>query len=121
MDNRFMLQRISAIMRAPAAAHSMPQLRGAAFSSEGSAYLAGSTWARRLGPASLNADERVKEMKRIRNENAVSAGHAPLARLSERAAYGELAEQGLSIFDRPAKALDPLRAQWAPILEALRD
>ena len=48
-------------------------------------------------------------------------GHAPLARLSERAAYGELAEQGLSIFDRPAKALDPLREQWAPILAALDD
>ncbi|MGR3781825.1 MAG: division plane positioning ATPase MipZ [Albimonas sp.] len=48
-------------------------------------------------------------------------GHAPLARLSERAIYGELAEQGLSIFDRPAKALDPVRAQWAPILDALKD
>ena len=48
-------------------------------------------------------------------------GHTPLARLSERAAYAELAEQGLSIFDRPAKALEPMRAQWAPILDALKE
>lgn len=48
-------------------------------------------------------------------------GHEPLARLSERAAYAELAEQGLSIFDRPLKTLEPMREQWAPILAALND
>ncbi len=46
-------------------------------------------------------------------------GAPPLARISERAAYGELAEQGLSIFDRPVKTLEPLQVQWIPILEAL--
>ncbi|MEM6439431.1 MAG: ParA family protein [Pseudomonadota bacterium] len=46
-------------------------------------------------------------------------GHAPLTRISERAAYGELAEHGLTVFDRPLKALDAARAQWAPVLEAL--
>ncbi len=55
------------------------------------------------------------------NLDAVFAGLGapPLARLTERAAYGELAEEGLSIFDRHVKALDPLREQWAPILVAV--
>ena len=48
-------------------------------------------------------------------------GRDPLARISERAAYGELAAEGLSVFDRPAKALDPLRAQWEPLLTLLAD
>lgn len=46
-------------------------------------------------------------------------GQAPLAWIAERAAYGELAEEGLSVFDRPQKAYAPLRAQWAPVLAAL--
>jgi chromosome partitioning protein len=45
--------------------------------------------------------------------------HAPLAWISERAAYGELAERGLSVFDKPQKAYAPIRAQWAPVLAAL--
>lgn len=46
-------------------------------------------------------------------------GQAPAAVLSERVAYGDLAEIGLSIFDRPRKAHAPLRAQWTPLLAAL--
>jgi chromosome partitioning protein len=46
-------------------------------------------------------------------------GQAPLAWIAERAAYGELAEQGLAVFDRPQKAFAPLRAQWAPVVSAL--
>lgn len=53
------------------------------------------------------------------DEMFADLGAPPLARLTERAAYGELAEQGLSIFDRPVKALDPVREQWAPILASL--
>lgn len=43
----------------------------------------------------------------------------PLTYLSDRSAYGELAADGLSIFDRPIKALDGIREQWEPILKAL--
>jgi len=46
-------------------------------------------------------------------------GRAPVARIAERAAYAELAEHGLTVFDRPLKALEPARAQWRPVLEAL--
>lgn len=46
-------------------------------------------------------------------------GHPPLARISEKAAYAELAEHGMTVFDRPLKALDAARAQWAPVLAAL--
>lgn len=46
-------------------------------------------------------------------------GHEPLAWIAERAAYGELAEQGLAIFDRPQRVYEPLRAQWRPVIEAV--
>lgn len=46
-------------------------------------------------------------------------GHQPLAWISERAAYAELAEKGLAVFDRPQKLYLPIRAQWAPVLAAL--
>ena len=45
--------------------------------------------------------------------------HEPVAWISERAAYGELAERGLSVFDKPQKAYAAIRAQWAPVLAAL--
>lgn len=45
-------------------------------------------------------------------------GQAPLARLTERAVYAELAGRGLSVFDRPIRALDAVRAEWAPLLGA---
>ncbi len=43
----------------------------------------------------------------------------PLAWISERSAYVDLAEQGLAIFDRPQRAYAPIRAQWDPVLAAL--
>lgn len=43
----------------------------------------------------------------------------PLAWIGERAAYAELAEQGVAIFDRPQRAYAAMRAQWAPALAAL--
>ena len=46
-------------------------------------------------------------------------GQEPLAWISERAAYADLAEQGLSVFDKPQRAYAPIRAQWAPVLAAL--
>ncbi len=48
-----------------------------------------------------------------------SIGRKPLTEISERAAYGELAMAGLTIFDRELKALDPLRLQWKPILKKI--
>ncbi len=46
-------------------------------------------------------------------------GQAPLAWISERTAYADLAEQGLSVFDKPQRVFAPLRAQWQPVLAAL--
>lgn len=46
-------------------------------------------------------------------------GQEPLAWISERTAYADLAEQGLSIFDKPQRAYAPIRAQWGPVLAAL--
>ncbi|MEM0987495.1 MAG: ParA family protein [Pseudomonadota bacterium] len=46
-------------------------------------------------------------------------GYAPLTWLSERAVYAELAASGRSIFDRRLAALAPIKAQWAPIFDAL--
>jgi chromosome partitioning protein len=46
-------------------------------------------------------------------------GQEPLAWIAERAAYADLAEQGLAVFDRPQRAMAAIRAQWAPVLAAL--
>jgi len=46
-------------------------------------------------------------------------GQAPVARLSERVAYADLAEEGLSIFDRPQAAYRAIRAQWDPLIAEL--
>jgi chromosome partitioning protein len=46
-------------------------------------------------------------------------GQEPLAWITERAAYAELAAQGLAVFDKPQKAYEPIKAQWAPVLAAL--
>jgi len=47
-------------------------------------------------------------------------GQPVTARVSDRAAYVDLAALGLSVFDRDVKALAPIRAEWAPLLSALR-
>jgi len=46
-------------------------------------------------------------------------GQEPLAWITERTAYPELAAQGLAVFDKPQKLYEPLKAQWAPVLAAL--
>lgn len=46
-------------------------------------------------------------------------GQQPLAWLSERSLYPQLAEQGLSIFDFNQKRYRDIQAQWRPVMEAL--
>ncbi len=46
-------------------------------------------------------------------------GQAPAARITERTAYGDLAEQGMTIFDRPQAVYRPMREQWTPVIKAL--
>ena len=46
-------------------------------------------------------------------------GQEPLAWITERTVYAELAEQGLAIFDKPQRAFAPLKAQWLPVVEAV--
>ncbi len=58
--------------------------------------------------AAAGLDERLADLDR-----------PPLARIAERAVYADLAEQGLGLFDRKQKALDPIKAQWAPVLDML--
>ncbi|TCP63153.1 chromosome partitioning protein [Rhodovulum bhavnagarense] len=50
---------------------------------------------------------------------AEKIGQRPIAELAERVAYADLAEVGLTIFDRPQKLYAPMRAQWTPLLSAL--
>jgi chromosome partitioning protein len=49
----------------------------------------------------------------------VALGQEPLAWITERTAYAELAEQGLAIFDKPQRAFEPMREQWQPVLGAV--
>ena len=46
-------------------------------------------------------------------------GYKPLTWITERAIYGDLAAQGLSIFDRKLASLEPVKAQWEPIFSAI--
>jgi chromosome partitioning protein len=46
-------------------------------------------------------------------------GRAPAAWISDRAAYVDLAGQGLSVFDRRTRAAQALQAEWAPLLAAV--
>ena len=45
-------------------------------------------------------------------------GRPPVARIAERAAYGELTGRGLSVFDVVGRQA-ALRAQWEPLLDAI--
>lgn len=45
----------------------------------------------------------------------------PVAWISERAAYGQLAMQGFSIFDKSQKNFITLQNQWQPVLNAIID
>ncbi len=46
-------------------------------------------------------------------------GQAPVARIADRAAYAELAESGLAVFDRRGAAFRTMQADWAPLITAL--
>ena len=46
---------------------------------------------------------------------------APVAWIAERAAYGTLAMQGLSVFDKNQKVYLAIQQQWQPLLDALID
>ncbi|PVZ89480.1 chromosome partitioning protein ParA [Serratia sp. S1B] len=45
----------------------------------------------------------------------------PIAWISERSAYGQLAMQGLSIFDKQQKIYQTIQKQWQPLLNAIID
>ena len=45
----------------------------------------------------------------------------PSAWISERSAYGQLAMQGLSVFDKSQKNYLQIQAQWQPLLNAIVD
>lgn len=45
----------------------------------------------------------------------------PVAWISERTAYGQLAMQGLSVFDKSQKNYVTLQSQWQPVLNAIID
>lgn len=48
-------------------------------------------------------------------------GQPIAARLSDRAIYGELAVQGLSIFDVEGHLVRPVRDEWRPLLHAIEE
>lgn len=64
------------------------------------------------------AQARTRATERLRVAFA-ELGQEPLGWIIERAAYAELAERGLGLFDDSRRALDPLRAQWVPVIAAL--
>jgi len=48
-------------------------------------------------------------------------GHPPVARLADRALYGELALEGLSVFDAPKREAAAALAEWRPLLRAIEE
>lgn len=51
----------------------------------------------------------------------VRIGHPPVARLAERALYGELALEGRSLFDAPPRLAEGPIAEWRPLLRAIEE
>ncbi|MEC7120747.1 MAG: ParA family protein [Pseudomonadota bacterium] len=47
-------------------------------------------------------------------------GQQPIAWITERSAYPQLAAEGLSVFDRQQKLYRDIQTQWQPVLDALR-
>jgi len=45
----------------------------------------------------------------------------PVAWISERTAYSQLAMQGLNVFDKTQKNFLTIQEQWQPLLDALID
>lgn len=59
-----------------------------------------------------------------RNNDSLKAffddiGQQPLAWISERSAYPQLAQQGLSVFDHQQKRYRDIQAQWQPVMDEL--
>jgi chromosome partitioning protein len=48
-------------------------------------------------------------------------GQPVAARLGDRAVYGELAVQGLSVFDLDGHLMRPVREEWRPLLNTIED
>lgn len=48
-------------------------------------------------------------------------GQPIAARLSDRAVYGELAVQGLSVFDLDGSLVRPVREEWRPLLNTIEE
>jgi chromosome partitioning protein len=46
-------------------------------------------------------------------------GRQPVARIAERAIYGEMAERGLALFDRRQARLAGAKGEWQPLVAAL--
>lgn len=46
-------------------------------------------------------------------------GYPPLATITEKAIYSDLAAQGMAIFDRKASSLNAAKSQWRPIFDTL--
>jgi chromosome partitioning protein len=67
--------------------------------------------ANRVKPNGINS----KEMQ----EFFTKVEQAPVAWISERSAYGQLAMQGLSIFDKTQKNFVEIQKQWQPVLHAI--
>lgn len=51
--------------------------------------------------------------------NSLKIEQEPVAWIAERTAYGSLAMQGLSIFDKPQKNFITIQNQWQPVLNKL--
>lgn len=67
--------------------------------------------ANRVKPSGAHSKEILDFFKKVEQE--------PIAWISERAAYGQLAMQGLSIFDKTQKNFVDIQKQWQPILNAV--
>ena len=69
--------------------------------------------ANRVKPAGASAKDIQQFFEKIEQK--------PVAWIAERAAYGNLAMQGLSIFDKNQKVYLAIQQQWQPVLDALID
>ncbi len=69
--------------------------------------------ANRLRPRSKAAQRLETFLERL--------GQPIAARLSDRAVYGELAVQGLSVFDVDGHLVRPVRDEWRPLLHAIEE
>ena len=67
--------------------------------------------ANRVKPNGINSKEMQDFFSKVEQ--------APVAWISERSAYGQLAMQGLSIFDKTQKNFVEIQKQWQPVLQAV--